>query len=651
MICSSVKLAVRRCFIPGRARRCFMVIVAVSLTSLWMLTMQVIQVRPQTNLPDVQSRGLPDASISRTKSPKTSGHRLANEAHGGSPMDSPPEFEEEGTKLHQRLLKGEPVYQMAERHIKDTEGLVLVFLEASDSGRSLVNILLSHRFNVKVALVHDSVWPSFTHDEKGIFSVIIFESLRSYGHLSSVKTKVLQEYCRAFNVGIIIFTQPEMTSDFAQVRNFPLYIEQHVRLKNPIVNQSSNVPRIIRSNLRFFGNLPGDQWTTFRTNHSTYVPVMEAHLAVPPQVVTNPEERARLSNKICIVYDRGWMDGIKRIFFGYSSNHFLHMMLLLDSIAHLTSGKLQTDLDRYFLIDIDDIFVGKTGIRLKVSDVENMIKVQGELQELVKGFRFNLGFSGKYYQHGDEEENAGDRKLLEEAKHFWWFPHMWDHMQPHLIKTKAKLKDLMLQNKQFAVDHNIPMMKGYSVAPHHSGVYPVHEDLYDVWKEVWGIDATSTEEYPHLRPSHRRRGFIHKDIMVLPRQTCSLFTKTNFFSEYNGGKTALDANIQGGELFATIVSNPVNIFMTHMSNYGSDRLATYMFKHAFQFVHTYTNLRLQTLPPVPTAKKYFELYPQEKQPLWGNPCDDHRLMEVWAENKDCSRLPNSLILGPQKTGI
>lgn len=333
--------------------------------------MQIIQVRPQTHLPDVQSKGFSDHSISRTKSPKVRGIGLADEAHGGSPMDSPPEFEEEGTKLHQRLLKGEPVYQMAERHIKDTEGLVLVFLEMSDSGRNLLNILQSHRFNVKVALVHDSVWPSLTRDDdKGLFSVIIFESLRSYGHLSSVKTKVLQEYCRAFNVGIIIFTQPEVTSDFNQIRNFPLYIEQHARLKDPIVNQSSSVPQITRSNVRFFGNLPGDHWTTFRTNHSTYVPVMEANLAVPHQVVTHPDERSKLKSKICVVYDRGWMDGIKRIFFGYSSNHFLHMVLLLDSIAHLTAGKLQTDLDRYVLIDIDDIFVGKIGIRLKASDIE-----------------------------------------------------------------------------------------------------------------------------------------------------------------------------------------------------------------------------------------------------------------------------------------
>lgn len=62
--------------------------------------------------------------------------------------------------------------------------------------------------------------------------------------------------------------------------------------------------------------------------------------------------------------------------------------------------------------------------------------------------------------------------------------------------------------------YDIPVNTSYAVAPHHSGVYPVHEDLYEAWKRVWGIRATSTEEYPHLRPSRHRRGFVHRDIMV-----------------------------------------------------------------------------------------------------------------------------------------
>lgn len=63
-------------------------------------------------------------------------------------------------------------------------------------------------------------------------------------------------------------------------------------------------------------------------------------------------------------------------------------------------------------------------------------------------------------------------------------------------------------------EHGIPTGMGYAVAPHHSGVYPVHVQLYEAWKKVWHIRVTSTEEYPHLKPARYRRGFIHNGIMV-----------------------------------------------------------------------------------------------------------------------------------------
>lgn len=67
-------------------------------------------------------------------------------------------------------------------------------------------------------------------------------------------------------------------------------------------------------------------------------------------------------------------------------------------------------------------------------------------------------------------------------------------------------------------EHGIPTDLGYAVAPHHSGVYPIHTQLYEAWKSVWGIQVTSTEEYPHLRPARYRRGFIHNGIMVRDSQ-------------------------------------------------------------------------------------------------------------------------------------
>jgi hypothetical protein len=61
----------------------------------------------------------------------------------------------------------------------------------------------------------------------------------------------------------------------------------------------------------------------------------------------------------------------------------------------------------------------------------------------------------------------------------------------------------------------------------------------------------------------------------------------------------------------------INIFMTHMSNYGNDRLALYTFESVIKFLRCWTNLRLSSATPILLAEKYFKLYPEEKDPVWG----------------------------------
>ncbi|KAK6290865.1 hypothetical protein J4Q44_G00387350 [Coregonus suidteri] len=223
--------------------------------------------------------------------------------------------------------------------------------------------------------------------------------------------------------------------------------------------------------------------------------------------------------------------------------------------------------------------------------------------------------------------------LLRSVSEFWWFPHMYSHMQPHLFHNHTSLLEQMILNKDFALEHGIPVDQGYAVAPHHSGVYPVHPQLYESWRKAWDIRVTSTEEYPHLKPARYRKGFIHNDIM-----------------DYPGGPKALDNSIMGGELFLTVLLNPISVFMTHLSNYGNDRLGLYTFLHLADFISTWTHLQLDTLPPLQLAQRYFTLFPQQREPLWQNPCDDKRHRDIWSKEKTCDRLPKFLVIGPQKTG-
>lgn len=61
--------------------------------------------------------------------------------------------------------------------------------------------------------------------------------------------------------------------------------------------------------------------------------------------------------------------------------------------------------------------------------------------------------------------------------------------------------------------------------------------------------------------------------------------------------------------------------MTHMSNYGSDRLALYTFESVIKFLRCWTNLKLSSAPPIQLGELYFnKLHPEESDPIWGNPC-------------------------------
>jgi heparan sulfate N-deacetylase/N-sulfotransferase NDST2 len=339
--------------------------------------------------------------------------------------------------------------------------------------------------------------------------------------------ELLDKYCREYSVGIVGFMSPsEETLVGAQLRGFPLFVHTNLRLRDASLNPSSKVLRLTKAGDTAWGPLPGNDWAVFQHNDSTYEPLEFAQkntLDYPIDGVQPP--------LTTVLQDHGKLDGIQRIFFGSGLRFWLHRLLFLDALSYLSHGQLSVSLERMILVDVDDIFVGERGTRLREDDVLALIATQKRISDLVPGFRFNLGFSGKYFHHGTKEENMGDDLLLQNVDKFTWFSHMWNHQQPHLYDNLTMLMNDMILNKEFAKLKGIPLDSGYSVSPHHSGVYPVHELLYQAWKRVWNIKVTSTEEYPHLRPARLRRGFIHRNIMVLPRQTCGLFTHTMYIGK------------------------------------------------------------------------------------------------------------------------
>ena len=127
------------------------------------------------------------------------------------------------------------------------------------------------------------------------------------------------------------------------------------------------------------------------------------------------------------------------------------------------------------------------------------------------------------------------------------------------------------------------------------------------------LKATSTLHYPALEPSYLRRGFIYKNIMVAPRQQSGLYTIN---IKFNNDFQYWISKYEGGELYETLLYNQVCIFVTHQGNYGNDRIANFLFQNVFFFLSTWTNLKFYSQPPLETVKIYFNLHPEEREPLW-----------------------------------
>ncbi len=72
----------------------------------------------------------------------------------------------------------------------------------------------------------------------------------------------------------------------------------------------------------------------------------------------------------------------------------------------------------------------------------------------------------------------------------------------------------------------------------------------------------------------------------------------------------------GGEIYQILLFNEVSPIMTHVENFSYDRLAIYLLENAFEFISSWTNLQFYYPPPLQTVEKYFELNPNQREPIW-----------------------------------
>ncbi|KFO29191.1 Bifunctional heparan sulfate N-deacetylase/N-sulfotransferase 4 [Fukomys damarensis] len=251
-----------------------------------------------------------------------------------------------------------------------TDPMVLLFVESqySQLGQDIIAILESSRFQYHMVIAPGKGdIPPLTDKGKGKYTLVIYENILKYVSMDSWNRELLEKYCVEYSVSIIGFHKAnENTLPSTQLKGFPLNLFNNLALKDCFVNPQSPLLHVTKAPKVEKGPLPGADWTIFEYNHSTYQPVLLTELQTEKSL-------SFLSSKILyatVIQDLGLHDGIQRVLFGNNLNFWLHKLIFIDAISFLSRKRLTLSLDRYILVDIDDIFVGKEGTRMNVKDVK-----------------------------------------------------------------------------------------------------------------------------------------------------------------------------------------------------------------------------------------------------------------------------------------
>lgn len=258
-----------------------------------------------------------------------------------------------------------------------TDPVVLVMVESqySQLGQDIVAILESahYQFRMEIASGKGDL-PPLTEKGRGRYSLIIYENLIKYANADTWNRQLLHQYCTEYRVGIIgFYRSTENSPPHLKLRGLPLVLRTNQVLWDCCVVSSSPLLHLTKPGTDR-GPLPGEDWTSFSSNHSTYQAVLHARAKEGAGASSGDSPGSGFISGLqaTVVQDMGLHDGVRRVLFGQGLGYWLHKLILVDAISYLTDRKLTLGLDRHILVDIDDIFVGKEGTRMNTKDVKVM---------------------------------------------------------------------------------------------------------------------------------------------------------------------------------------------------------------------------------------------------------------------------------------
>lgn len=289
---------------------------------------------------------------------------------------------------------------MTQRYIYDRRILIITKNPAKkDHLNYLSSVLDSMRLKSKkrtVASINEGPVFKLGEIRRAFFTLIIIESVEILDQIERKRLKYLLDFCRNFKIGIISLLDDSYTKKtFIKV----------IKIKS------------LRLSDCHYGN-PEPLLFKLTKYTNSNIPIEQAPIDNVPVIIHGTAGFPVVS---CTGYDLMTVineENIRKVFVTTNWHHLPTLKtLLIDALSYASYNRIKINTSRFIQIDIDDIFVGPTGKRMKSADVQELVRFQDDMNREYFNmsenlFKFNLGFSGYYYQHGNLEENLADELLI-----------------------------------------------------------------------------------------------------------------------------------------------------------------------------------------------------------------------------------------------
>lgn len=247
---------------------------------------------------------------------------------------------------------------MAEASLDASKGRMLIVSEHFQTGSRLLQqmsvLLDAQRISYDVVDANDEKlelqWQLQSSDY--LYSVIVFDTVKVYVGLGQSKLHSLHSYCRMQSAGLLVFPG----SFVGRVPPLAAMVQKPVTASAIWVDNKSPLLSVVKGGETL--------WTSVET-----IPLMTRR-----NVQYNALVKVQVSPKMwksVVIDDGGKQVGVRRVMFGFGEvSLWMVKLLFLDVVRSLSSRPLgYMMLERKILVDIDDIFVAKSGTKFTRQDV------------------------------------------------------------------------------------------------------------------------------------------------------------------------------------------------------------------------------------------------------------------------------------------